>query len=302
MVGNDKTLNFVNRASEIHCNKYDYSLSKYTNTRTDIFIICPDHGPFTQKPYSHLAGIGCSTCTYESKRITTDTFVARSIKIHGNRYDYSKVVYTKSNIPIIVICKEHGEFKQLPTSHVRGAGCKLCYYNSMKLSTAEFIDKANLIHQHKYTYDNVVYKHTHTPVFINCNQHGVFQQQPNDHLQGRGCSKCTLLGRYNSNTFLNEESRNIRGWIYLIHLFDGNESFYKIGITTNIQRRLTRMSNYYDYKLIFSLQHSLYRAFQLEQQIILKYPSYAPTEIFAGYTECLNLTPSNVISIIEQLY
>jgi len=41
---------------KIHGNKYDYSKSKYTGAHNDIVIICPEHGEFQQKAYSHLNG------------------------------------------------------------------------------------------------------------------------------------------------------------------------------------------------------------------------------------------------------
>ena len=40
----------------------------------------------------------------------TKLFIEKARKIHGDKYDYSKVEYTKSREKIIVICKEHGLF------------------------------------------------------------------------------------------------------------------------------------------------------------------------------------------------
>ena len=53
---------FIYRACKIHNNKYDYSLSKYINSHTNIIIICKDHGEFVQNPYVHLRGQGCRKC------------------------------------------------------------------------------------------------------------------------------------------------------------------------------------------------------------------------------------------------
>ena len=38
-------------------------------------------------------------------------FIKKAIRVHGNKYDYSKIEYVKNSIKIIIICKEHGEFK-----------------------------------------------------------------------------------------------------------------------------------------------------------------------------------------------
>ena len=45
-------------------------------------------------------------------RITNEEFIKRALKVHGDTYDYSKTIYNGMHKPIIVICKEHGEFTQ----------------------------------------------------------------------------------------------------------------------------------------------------------------------------------------------
>ena len=39
-----------------HSNKYDYSKVEYINNRTNVDIICPIHGTFSQNPYYHKMG------------------------------------------------------------------------------------------------------------------------------------------------------------------------------------------------------------------------------------------------------
>ena len=53
---------FIKKAKKIHENKYDYSLTKYVNSKTKIKIICPIHGIFEQTPNNHLKGCGCPKC------------------------------------------------------------------------------------------------------------------------------------------------------------------------------------------------------------------------------------------------
>jgi len=53
---------YIERASIIHINKYDYSLVEYKNSRTKIKIICKKHGVFIQNPQTHLEGHGCKSC------------------------------------------------------------------------------------------------------------------------------------------------------------------------------------------------------------------------------------------------
>jgi hypothetical protein len=65
------------------------------------------------------------------KKLTTEEFIARARLVHGDRYDYSKVVYNKNNEKIIIICSIHGEFNQTPGVHSTNHGCVKCGYDSM---------------------------------------------------------------------------------------------------------------------------------------------------------------------------
>ena len=53
---------FIERAREVHGNKYDYSKVEYKDNRTPVCIICQKHGEFWQTPMSHLSGCGCQKC------------------------------------------------------------------------------------------------------------------------------------------------------------------------------------------------------------------------------------------------
>jgi len=68
------------------------------------------------------------------RQLTTEQFIQKAIKIHGEKYNYSKVIYTTSRSPVIIICPVHGKFKQIPNNHLNGGGCKKCateqYYNT----------------------------------------------------------------------------------------------------------------------------------------------------------------------------
>lgn len=45
-----------------------------------------------------------------SKKITTEEFIRRAKKVHGDKYDYSKVKYVKAKEKVCIICPIHGEF------------------------------------------------------------------------------------------------------------------------------------------------------------------------------------------------
>jgi len=42
--------------------------------------------------------------------MTTEEFIKKAKKVHGDKYDYSKSVYTGYNNKITIICPIHGEY------------------------------------------------------------------------------------------------------------------------------------------------------------------------------------------------
>ena len=58
------TEQFIEKAREVHGDRYDYSLVDYVTTDTPVKIICPEHGVFEQTPENHIAGGGCQKCNY----------------------------------------------------------------------------------------------------------------------------------------------------------------------------------------------------------------------------------------------
>ena len=122
---------FIEKAQSIFGNNYDYSLVDYLHSRSKVKIICPEHGIFSIAPSNHINLLqGCPTCgiikSRNSHLYETSEFISLANKVHKNKYDYSKSVYLKSKEKIIIICSEHGEFKQTPNSHLNGNGCPQC--------------------------------------------------------------------------------------------------------------------------------------------------------------------------------
>src|SRR5690242_6340134 len=116
---------FVEKANIKHNNKYDYSIINYIDIRTNINIICLDHGIFNQCPSTHLARSGCPSCA-KVIRYTTEEYIEEVKKIHGDKYDYSLVEYKNSYSNIKIICPEHGLFEQITGNHRSGRGCPSC--------------------------------------------------------------------------------------------------------------------------------------------------------------------------------
>lgn len=194
------TAEFIEQARKVHGDKYEYDKVEYANRTTPVIITCPVHGDFWQTPGNHLRGAGCIQCHIDSRTTDLETFIVRANEVHGNKYDYSKVVYVNSGTKISIICPEHGEFRQIPNNHLRGAGCPACA-GKMKKDTETFINAARQVHGDKYDYSKVEYKTNKDKVCIICPEHGEFWQAPAGHLKGAGCPECSELKPITVNVF-----------------------------------------------------------------------------------------------------
>lgn len=183
------TNNFITKAQTKFGNKYNYCKVKYENAKTKVCIICPIHGEFWQRPTEHLnCKEACPKCS--GRYMDTDLFIKKSKQIHGDKYDYSKTVYTKSSNKVVIICPEHGEFLQTANSHLNGRGCSFCA--KRKFSLEEFKKQASIIWNNKYDYSNTKYLGYGVPIEINCPEHGKFYQLVGNHLKGEcGCLECS---------------------------------------------------------------------------------------------------------------
>ena len=188
------TKEFINRARRIHNFKYDYNKVIYVNAHENITIICPVHGEFLQRPNGHLNGKGCLECSGK-KQLTTEKFVKKAQLVHGNKYDYSKVIYINAHIEVTIICPVHGEFLQSPNAHLdQKQGCPKCGNIAKGLkhrnTTDFFIETAKKVHDNRYDYSGVIYIKNRIEVAIICSVHGEFLQKPHSHLRGSGCPVC----------------------------------------------------------------------------------------------------------------
>lgn len=139
------TKNFISDASKKHNNKYDYSKVEYTNRKTEVSIICPEHGEFLQKPNIHLAGHGCPKHRGKIAHNDTTSFIKMATKKHNSKYDYAKTIYTKADMKVKIKCPNHGTFTQLPYAHLSGQGCPQCVKNNPS-NTKRFIQQATQKH------------------------------------------------------------------------------------------------------------------------------------------------------------
>lgn len=129
------TEDFISIAKTLNKNKYDFSEFKYKGAKVKGKVWCNTCKEFFYTtPSNFLKGRGCPKCAIKSratkKASTTEEFIERAKKIHGNKYDYSKVQYVNSNTLILIKCNHCNKFfTQKPHKHLIGQGCPFCRNN-----------------------------------------------------------------------------------------------------------------------------------------------------------------------------
>lgn len=207
------TKEFIERARKVHGDRYNYSKAEYNGTHTKVCIICPIHGEFWQTPHNHLAKKqGCPKCSGNTVKKNED-FINDAKKIHGSKYDYSKIVYKGNKTKICIICPKHGEFWQTPNVHLLGHGCPKCKSENTKKRLTrtfeDFVKRAREVHGDKYTYHKSTYTFLKSKTLITCPKHGDFLQRGQDHINGHGCAKCNSF--WKSTEQFVEQARKIHG-------------------------------------------------------------------------------------------
>lgn len=294
---------YITECLEVHNSFYSYPRTIYVRGKDKIIITCPLHGDFLQQAQAHKNdGDGCKKCA--SLKITgrppstTEAFRAMGVSAHEGLYLYPRAVYVNSSTPVIITCRVHNDFLQMPHSHLAGHGCKKCSDEAARVfnlsNTNEFKPKAISIHDNFYGYDRAVYTDSKTPLIITCPIHHDFLQSPSSHLSGAGCPKCMTCG-YNISK---------PGTLYV--MISGNIT--KVGITNRKpENRASEILNKGGPE--FTLKASFY----FDEGILARNlekashrwlsERYAPaTEKFDGYTECfLNVDLAALLNYVTPL-
>jgi len=194
----DKRNKFIEKAKNVHGDKFDYSLVVFRNYRTKVKIICKVHGEFICNPKDHCNNrTGCAQCGAELKHknqfFTTESFVKKAKLLFPN-YDYSKVDYKNYNEKVEIICDKGHKFERSPTKFFSRKGCPECNMgnNGRKSATNDhFVTKAIAKHGDKYDYSLVNYVNIETEVNIICKEHQLtYSQKPKSHYRCTGCIEC----------------------------------------------------------------------------------------------------------------
>lgn len=197
---------FLEKANIKHNFKFNYENCNYVDQKTEVNIICPLHGEFSQRAREHLASkYACKQCALHARVIgrtsTKEEFIEKSREKHGDKYDYSLVNYVNSSTKVKIICQKHGIFEQVANTHcLRGDICPSCSLEERgdrnRTPLEVFMQKSNEIHNYKFDYSLVHdYKRLNEHLTIICPIHGEFKQSGGSHMRGSDCEKCSYEKR-----------------------------------------------------------------------------------------------------------
>lgn len=189
-------------AKKKHGDKYDYLKVVYINNATKIEIICKIHNkPFWQRPSHHTRGQGCPLCAHEKTaertRSTTEEFLEKAKKLHGDEFTYPKGDFYRTNqTKIKLTCSKGHTFVITPSNHLVGHGCEQCHrdkHQAYNIKSYEYyVEKAKAVHGDRYEYlPNPKYKNALSKLKIHCPKHNkTFYLTITSHLNGVPCPIC----------------------------------------------------------------------------------------------------------------
>lgn len=290
---------FKERATKVHNGFYNYDKSIYQSTKKKIIITCPIHGDFEQLPANHLKGMNCKHCGLKniSNKTTKshDLWISEFNQIHNNKYEYIEIIKSSKH-KINILCKKHGIFNQLASSHLQGNGCPKCRRENFGLrkcmSDEQWRERFKIVHNNLYEYPD--YIKCNKKIRVTCKIHGDFYQNCKDHTRGTGCPNCFKENNNFSKSYWIKagQKKNNLGIFYIIKCWNESEEFFKFGIT--YQNTKNRYSNFYkmpyNYKILREIKsYDLEYIWDLEKRFkkFKKNQHYKPLIYFKGSkTEC----------------
>ena len=227
-------------------------------------VTCEEHGTYHVEMKAVLDGRQCQGCYHKNRdkrQVTVTEWALRSATAHNNFYQYDLTTFKSLNEYVTVICPVHGSFQQVAGVHMYGHGCTQCAADKNKEQRSDtteiFIEKANKVHNNKYTYEKTVYTGCRNHVTITCPDHGDFDQVAYYHTFGHGCKACGAeTTTYQSSEefeivdFLKSHNINVKhGWFFKQRQYDIYLPDHRIAIEHDglfwHTSRTTETDNYY---------------------------------------------------------
>jgi hypothetical protein len=142
--------------------------------------------------------------------VSTEEFVERARRVHGDRFDYTPTEYRGSSTAVTIICPVHGSFQQTPDNHLAGKGCRRCAGNQ-RVSVDEAIERFRQIHGAAYEYDRATIRVNKRRIGAISKHHGPFSVSFYRHRKGAGCPQCTGHYQHEAKNHFIRRARAVHG-------------------------------------------------------------------------------------------
>lgn len=292
---------FIDRAREVHGDRYDYSFVDYVKNNVKVVIVCKKHGKFEQQPNNHMNGNNCPECVKEYMsekfRLPYNEFLSKVKEVHGDNYALVDVSYRNLDEKIELTCKTHGNFKILARHFINGIGCPKCgiLRNTIRRSKNQdyYIPLFLEVHGDTYCYSKTSFDKSKEKFLVTCIEHGDFESSVWNHLKGQGCPKCSVR---------NSANRDNPCSLYIMSV---GKDFIKVGISNSVDRRLSELKDGSVYEINKIIQYDFligHDAVILEKILLGEYDFgvIEKSSLSSGYTEVTyRENYENIISLIE---
>lgn len=187
-----KWCQYLEKLKKVHCERYDFSASRWAPGQKHISYRCPEHGETVGNLQSLLKGHGCSLCA--NNKMTLDLVIKRSRERFGQKFDFEKTKFTKMTCEFEIICDVHGVIRLTPERHFNLAnGCMKCSTKSPNRSSKKFLERARHKFEERFDYKQLNYHSASEKIVVRCELHDIsFKILPGDHLRNEtgGCPLC----------------------------------------------------------------------------------------------------------------
>lgn len=163
-------------------------------THDKLLFRCPEHGLFRKRLYyAKGTNVGCKKCVTELSR-AGDKVIRRCIEKFGDQYSYDKVTYVSKFTPVTITCKDHGDFKQLLSTHLvtKYGSCKSCFVEKGRVDRCKHFRKLfEEKFKDRFEFDDNDFINWNVKIKFTCKIHGSWMSKPCTVLRGvHSCPKC----------------------------------------------------------------------------------------------------------------
>jgi hypothetical protein len=256
-----KIIEFTNISSKIiveDCNGYKYEKNKAENSLKSNFTI----------------------------QSIIDKFKFIQDKI--NQYHNNLTLIEYNGIKKRVVVEDENGFQYNPQCYDLIMGSKVTIETCTNKEEL-FIFKSNKVHNNFYKYPIFKYINGKTKINIVCPVHGEFSQTCESHLYGNGCPKCNMVGFSKESWLKHVKSKS--AFFYILRVFNDNEEFIKIGITSKTVGSRYRTLKNYKIEIIKLIEHTPSKVYDMEKHFLKEFKKYKilPKLPFEGWSECINI-------------